>query len=80
MPAGAAAMTLASAITMSGQREGTVRFTPSRSSTETLSVYPSTEAAVCTTTRLAEGFAASLPMSLIVPPPTATTASESAAA
>ena len=66
-----------SASTMSGQREGVVRLTPLRSSTETSSVNPSTEAAVCTTTSGTPPMKAeaTLPMSVIVPPPMLTTAS-----
>ena len=59
-----------SASTMSGQRDGVVRLTPLRSRTETSSVKPSTEAAVCTTTSGTPTAAeATLPMSVIVPPP-----------
>ncbi len=64
---------------MSGQREGVVRLTPLRSSTETSSVNPSTEAAVCTTTSGTPPMnaEATLPMSVMVPPPMLTTAFDS---
>ena len=76
MAIGAWSTVSTSASTMSGQRDGVVRFTPLRSSTETSSVKPSTEAAVCTTTSGTPPAAAdaTLPMSVIVPPPMLTTA------
>jgi hypothetical protein len=56
---------------MSGQRDGVVRFTPLRSSTETSSVKPSTECRGLhdhQAARRPSAAEATLPMSVIVPP------------
>jgi hypothetical protein len=67
-------MVTTSASTTAGQLEGMVRFTPLRSTTETLSVKPSTEAAVCTATcgMPPERLVATLPTSVMVPEPMVT--------
>ena len=72
MAGGASAMMPRSTIRTSGQRDGTVRLTPSRRSTAMSSEKALTETAVCTTTkgRLPARIEASLAMSVIVPEPT----------